>query len=269
MLINGAKKANTLFNMTRVSLSLLLLLHSFSAFTEPVTTLSKALRYKVIAEYPHNERLFTQGLEFHAGKLYESAGQYRQSSLSMYTLANIQAAQAITIDDQYFAEGISILNGKIYQLTWRAGKVFVYQADNLKKIQQLNYSGQGWGLCNNGHQLIMSNGSNILQFINPANFKTVRTLNVSENGKAVYRLNELEWVEGKIYANLWQSDRIVIINPNNGHVEGSINLSQLLPKELRKPTTNVLNGIAYDKNNKRLYVTGKYWPRLYEIEVLF
>ena len=157
---------------------------------------------------------------------------------------------------------------QLYQLTWRAGKALVFDVSNLQLLKHFDYPGQGWGLCNNGEQLIMSNGSDQLQFINPRDFSTVKTIAVTEQGKPLHKLNELEWVEGYIFANIWQSNRIVIIEPDSGQVLSSINLNGLLPEELRSADTDVLNGIAYDAKQQRLLVTGKNWPRLYHIQLL-
>ena len=233
---------------------------------------NKAYSYKIIKEYPHDPALFTQGLAFHQGKLYESAGQYHQSSLTVRSLESLQAEQRINIAKHFFAEGLTIFNQQLYQLTWKAGLAWVYAIDpanqnRLKQVVTHQYQGVGWGLCNNGQQLIMSNGSSTLQFIDPISFNTTSTLEVTENGLAISQLNELEWVEGKIYANIWHTDRIIIINPLNGEVEASVDLKGLLPKPLRTHKTNVLNGIAYDTKEKRLFVTGKYWPRLYHIAI--
>ncbi|WP_339672842.1 glutaminyl-peptide cyclotransferase [Dasania marina] len=247
-------------------LSLLLANNSFAddSFAEQAVS---QYGYTVVAQYPHDPQLFTQGLAFDQGKLYESAGRYGHSRLTVRELAYYTVLQQQVVQPQLFAEGITLLNNNVYQLTWKAGLALVYAARDLSPVAQHRYQGQGWGLCTDGQQLIMSDGSDQLHFINPDNFSRSHSINVTERGQSVTNLNELEWVQGKIYANIWMSSRIVIINPNNGHVEGSVDLSDLLPASLRKPNTDVLNGIAYDSQQQRLFVTGKNWPRLYHISL--
>lgn len=220
-------------------------------------------QYRVIKQYPHAREIFTQGLEIYKGQLLESAGQYGRSSLTQRTLEASVPLKSHSVPANYFAEGISQINGRIYQLTWKSGTVFVYEADSFKTLPSLAIEGEGWGLSNDGKALIMSNGSNQLHFIDPEDFSIQRSLKVSHQGKPVNYLNELEWVEGNIYANIWQTDWIVIIDPQSGHVTGKVNL-----KNLKPAGSDVLNGIAYDQANRRLYVTGKYWPHLYQIELL-
>ena len=220
-------------------------------------------QYRVIKQYPHDRQLFTQGLEIYQGLLLESAGKYGRSSLSQRTLDSSRPLKSHTLLANFFAEGISQLNGRIYQLTWKSGTVFAYDADNFNPLPSLAIKGEGWGLTNDGKALIMSDGSSQLQFINPEDFTISHSLTVSYQGKPINYLNELEWVEGKIYANIWQTDWIVIIDPQSGNITGKVNL-----KNLKPPGSDVLNGIAYDNVNRRLYVTGKYWPHLYQIELL-
>jgi glutamine cyclotransferase len=199
--------------------------------------------------------------------LYESAGGYGRSQLQFRALASNTPTASAPLNPSLFAEGLSILNHKLYQLTWKSGKALVYDPRTLKRVSHFNYQGQGWGLCNDGSQLIMSNGTSQLQFINPENFTVSHRITVRENGKPISWINELEWVNGYIYANVWQSNRILIINPKNGHVEAYVDLSTLLPVSLRNTTTGVLNGIAYHKASQKLYVTGKNWPKLYQIQL--
>lgn len=233
----------------------------------PSLQASQALSYKIIAEHPHDTQAFTQGLEFYQQQLFESSGRYGQSKVYSRSITNPQPNALANLHPSLFAEGISILDQKLYQLTWKAGKALVYSADDLSLLSHFDYQGQGWGLCNNGTELIMSNGSSQLLFINPQDFSISKRINVTDMGQAVTWLNELEWVEGKIYANIWRSDRIVIIDPQTGEVSAHVDLSGLLPKHLRTHNTNVLNGIAYQKSSKKLYVTGKNWPKLYQIEL--
>lgn len=183
------------------------------------------------------------------------------------TLDNNQALQVYRLDKQLFAEGITLLKNRLYQLTWKSQRGFIYDTDTLQPMAEFNIKGQGWGITNNGQQLIISNGSNQLTFINPSDFQVSHTLAVSIEGKALDKLNELEWIDGLIYANIWQSNWIVMIDPDNGNVVGKIYLKDLLPKNLKTAKTDILNGIAYDREQKRLLVTGKYWPRIYHIEL--
>ena len=243
--------------ISRVSL-LLLCLWVATANAQAVTE----YRYKVIEQYPHSTSIFTQGLEFYNGQLLESAGKFGESSLSLRAIPSDKILKSHPLPAAFFAEGITQLNGQIYQLTWQSGKVFVYDAESFEVLNTLTIKGEGWGLTNNGKELIMSNGSDQLHFMNPGNLELRRSLAVSLQGKPVSGLNELEWVEGKIYANVWRTDWVVIIEPDSGHITGMVNLKALKPKE-----ADVLNGIAYDSSQQRLYITGKYWPKLYHIEL--
>lgn len=227
----------------------------------------KQLNYHIINQFSHDPKLFTQGLAFNKDLLYESSGLYGQSYLLIRQLEKLQPIQQQPLADTFFAEGLTLHNNKLYQLTWKAGIANVYDANNLALLEQHRYKGQGWGLCSNGQQLIMSNGSSQLQFFSANHFQKQKAMTVTEAGKPLRLLNELEWVEGKIYANIWRSKRIVIINPENGRVEASINLAKLYPQNGQNLDENVLNGIAYDAINKRLFVTGKRWPTLYEIRI--
>ena len=221
---------------------------------------------QVVKRYPHDPELFTQGLEIRHGTLFESAGHYGKSQILHRTLDKTQANARHALKKRYFAEGLTVLDDRVYQLTWRAKRGFIYDRNNLKPLGQFSYRGEGWGLCNDGHSLIMSNGSSKLQFLNPETFQVQRSIEVTLNGHPITKLNELEWIDGQIYANIWQSDWIVIIDPTQGHVVGKANLSGLR-KAQASNTAGVLNGIAYDKQQQRLFVTGKYWPTLFEIEL--
>lgn len=224
-------------------------------------------RYRVVADYPHDASLFTQGLEFHNTTLFESGGHYGQSRLLTRKLNSSQTIAQHALKQRYFAEGLTVLNDKIYQLTWRAQRGFIYHRESLQPIGEFQYRGEGWGLCNDGQSLIISNGSARLQFINPHTFELERNIKVTLDGQPVYKLNELEWVDGLIYANVWQSDWIVMIDPVSGNVVGRVDLSHLLTRKQQKHA-DVLNGIAYDSQQKRLFVTGKNWPSLFEIELI-
>ena len=248
---------------TLVLLSPLLLLAQPVVSEIPVQT----YQYKVIAEYPQDPNFFTQGLEFHQGYLYASSGIRGKSALVIRDLSSLQPLRIQYLEKHLFGEGITIVDDKVYQLTWQSGRGFIYQANDLRPLGEFNVQGDGWGLTNNGQQLIYSDGSSKLRFINTENFAIEKEIIVRLNGKPIDKLNELEWVDGLIYANIWQSNWIVIINPEEGHIIAKVRLNDLLPSALRTDSTDVLNGIAYDKVQKRLLVSGKNWPRLYHIEL--
>jgi glutamine cyclotransferase len=223
--------------------------------------------YEVVASYPHDPKAYTQGLVFHDGVLYESTGQYDQSSLRKVELKKGKVKKKIDVPGQYFAEGMTILNGKIYQLTWMQHKGFVYDLKNFKLTGEFAYDGEGWGLTTDGHSLIMSDGTNQLRFIDPATFKVTKRVSVVDDNQPLTDLNELEYIRGEIYANIWKRDRIVRLDPETGRILGWIELEGLRPKETLQNGENVLNGIAYDEEHDRLYVTGKRWPTLFEIRL--
>ncbi|CUU11474.1 MAG: glutaminyl-peptide cyclotransferase [Fimbriimonadales bacterium] len=223
--------------------------------------------YRVVQTYPHDPKAFTQGLEYYNGFLYESTGLEGQSSLRKVELRTGRVLQIRRLPAEIFAEGITIFNNRIYQLTWRNGVCFVYERDSFRSDIEFRYTGEGWGLTNDGTHLIMSDGSDTLTFRDPASFAVVRQIRVQDQGKPVRDLNELEYIEGEIWANVWMTDMIVRISPKTGEVLGWIDLSGLLKPE-EASQAEVLNGIAYDRQNKRIFVTGKLWPKLFEIEVV-
>lgn len=224
--------------------------------------------YKVINTYSHDPGAFTQGLLLYDGKLYESTGIKGRSTLRLVDLKSGEVIQSYSMPDKYFGEGITVVNGNIVQLTWRSGTGFVYNMDDLKPVGRFNYEGEGWGITSDDKHLIMSDGSATLKFLDPHTFKVVGELEVHDKGRKVRMLNELEYVEGEIYANIFGADRIARIDPVTGRVTGWVDLSGLLTKEDKKKRVDVLNGIAYDKENKTLLVTGKLWPKLFEIEII-
>ncbi len=244
-----------------LSVTFLLLSSATTFAAQPVIE----YQYHVVERFEHDPELFTQGLEFHNGVLYESAGQYGQSQVITRTLDQPQPLLQHRLHRRYFAEGITLLNQQLYQLTWQSRQGFIYDPVSLKPKGKFTVKGEGWGLTNNGKELIMSDGSSRLQFIDPATFEVLRTITVRFENSTIDKINELEWIEGLIYANIWQSQWLVMINPDNGQVVGKVFLNDLLPKEQRTAKTDVLNGIAYDKDKKRLLVTGKYWPTLFHI----
>lgn len=230
--------------------------------------------FKIINSYPHDTKAYTQGLEYHNGFLYESTGQRGESSLRKVDITTGKVLQKIDLDKQYFGEGMTILNNKIYWLTWQAKKGFVYDLETFKLEKEFafNKSEEGWGLTHNETELIKSDGTNKIWFLDPITLKEKRAIQVYTNKYALDNLNELELIDGKIYANKYQQNAIVIIDMNTGAVEGVANLSDL-KTEMEKtqklvPEDEVLNGIAFDAENKRLFVTGKRWGKLFEIELI-
>jgi glutamine cyclotransferase len=226
--------------------------------------------YEVINVYPHDAKAFTQGLAFDdQGQLYEGTGLYGQSTLRKVDLKTGQPDPAtfFTHDPGYFGEGIAVVGDSIVQLTWRNNVAFVFDRQSLKHLRNIPYRGEGWGLTYDGTSLIMSDGTFRLKFVDPKTFRTLHILRVMDGKREVTHLNELEYVEGEIYANVWHSDRIARISPKTGKVLGWIDLEGLLkPQEIGHEEA-VLNGIAYDAKNKKLYVTGKNWPKLFEIRI--
>ena len=222
--------------------------------------------YNIINVYPHNESAFTQGLVFENGVLYEGTGLYGQSSLRRVELETGNVTQLISLPNQLFGEGITIFGGKIVQLTWISGKGFVYDKNSFELLQTFEYSTDGWGITHNGTSLIMSDGTATLYFLDPETFQTIDQIEVYDE-EPVTQLNELEYINGRVYANIWHEDKIAIINPQTGQVTGWIDLEGIRDL-VNQVTSDVLNGIAYDQNANRLFVTGKLWSKLFEIELV-
>jgi glutamine cyclotransferase len=223
--------------------------------------------FKVVAAYPHDPMAFTQGLAVEKGRLYEGTGVYGNSSIRRVDLKTGRVEKIHPIAEQYFGEGIAIVAGKLYELTWKSGLAFVYDLDSFNALQTFQYPTEGWGLTYDGEHLILSDGSAKLRFLDLGTFKTVREIAVHDGAQSIDKLNELEYVDGEIWSNIWYDDRIARISPKDGTVVGWIDMSGLYPRSARSNDA-VLNGIAYDRDAKRLFVTGKYWPQLYEIEVV-
>lgn len=221
--------------------------------------------YKVVHEYPHDPGAFTQGLEFRDGYLYEGTGLNGRSSLRKVQLETGKVVQRVEVAPQYFGEGITILNKLIYELTWQAHRGFIYDEAGFRVQRAFEYPGEGWGLTNDGTRIYMSDGTAHIRVWDGKTLKELRRIEVHDGNKPVLELNELEWVNGEIYANIWQTDRIARISPANGRVLGWIDMSGLLRD---RAGADVLNGIAYDALGKRLFVTGKLWPKLFEIQVV-
>lgn len=230
--------------------------------------------YKIINTYPHDKGAYTQGLEYKNGFLYETTGRKGESTLRKVNLETGEILQKVALDKRFFGEGMTIFNNKIYWLTWQARKGFIYDLETFKQLGEFNYnhSNEGWGLTHNDNELIKSDGTNKIWFLNSNNQSEKRNIQVYTNKYSIDNLNEIELISGKIYANKWQQNSIVIINPTNGIVEGVANLNGLRDivakdQELER-SDDVLNGIAYDKENNRLFVTGKHWGKLFEIKLV-
>jgi glutamine cyclotransferase len=240
-------------------------------FFHEVATPQKAdqipvLSVKVVHVYPHDPRAFTQGLEYYGGYLYESTGIAGQSSLRKVVLQTGEVIRKASLPPQYFGEGLTILHGKIYQLTWLAKKGFIYDLRTFRQVGEFPYETEGWGLTHDDRSLILSDGTNKIRYMDPLSFKVTRTIEVYAGREGVVNLNELEYVKGEIFANVWHSSRIARIDPHSGQVLAWIDLTSLVSQEQHSDEA-VLNGIAYDKATYRLFVTGKNWPKLFEIKV--
>lgn len=228
----------------------------------------KTYTYRVINSYPHDRNAYTQGLVFENGSLYESTGRLRRSSLRRIDMESGQVLQIHQLPDDFFGEGITIFGNRIIQLTWLSHIGFVYDKNSFEQLLDFSYETEGWGIATDGKRLIMSDGSETLYFLDPVSFQVTGTVQVRDDNKPVTALNELEYINGVIYANIWQTDRIIMVSPATGKVTGWIDLAGLLKAEERIEPVDVLNGIAYDAENDRLFVTGKLWPRLFEIELI-
>lgn len=234
------------------------------------------ISHKIISERSHKASLFTQGLEVKNGNFYESSGLYAKSHIVAYPITEPEgtwakmtapSTQKQRIPDRYFAEGLTLFNNKLYVLTWQEGTVFVYDANNFSLIKNLNYKGEGWGLTNDGKHLIRSDGSNKLFFHNAENFSVEKTISVKYQQEAIMNLNELEYAEGFIWANIWHDNRIVKINPTTGDVVGVLNFSAITKELKLKDAESVLNGIAYDAEKKAFWITGKQWPKMFLVKL--
>lgn len=223
--------------------------------------------YEVVKAYPHDSKAFTQGLVFYQGVFYESTGLNGSSSLRRVEIETGKVLKKIDVPNQFFAEGLALLNGRLYQLTWQTERGFVYDLDSFNKLREFNYAGEGWGLTRDARSLIMSDGSNRIRFLDPDTFEVQRMITVQDGKSDITQLNELEYIKGEIYANIWMQDRIARIDPQSGKVIAWIDMSGLHPPESRSDPGAVLNGIAYDEASDRLFVTGKLWPKLFEIKL--
>ena len=224
--------------------------------------------FKVINVHPHDRNAFTQGLIYEDGAFIEGTGLYRRSSLRRVSIETGDVLKYRELPPHLFGEGVTIYGNKIIQLTWRSNVGFVYDKDSFELLREFNYPTEGWGVTYDGKHLIMSDGTANLYFLNPETFEHEKQIGVHDDNSVVDRLNELEYVDGEIFANVFQTNRIARINPKTGKVVGWIDLTGILSSEDRRTPVDVLNGIAYDAEKKRLFVTGKLWPKLFEIELI-
>lgn len=223
--------------------------------------------YRIINTFNHDPTAYTQGLVAHDGYIYESTGKYGQSSIRKIELNSGKIIQKYNLADNYFGEGITIFQDKIIQLTWKSKTCFVYNLDDFKLIKKFSITTEGWGITHDGERIIYSNGSSTLFFLSPDTYELIGQIKVTAESKPVSNLNELEYVEGEIFANIWQTNTIARIKPESGQIKGWVELDGLLEQKDLPDKVDVLNGIAYDSNNNRLFVTGKLWPKLFEIEL--
>lgn len=226
------------------------------------------MTYSVVHRYPHDPEAFTQGLIYRDGLLYESTGLYGKSSLRKVELITGKVLQNKSIPPEYFSEGLTEWKHKLLQLTWREKTAFIYAIDTFDLIGKFAYPTEGWGLTNDGKTLILSDGTHTLYFLDPNSFRVIRRISVNDRGVRISQLNELEYIRGEIFANIWLTDRIARIDPATGKVLGWIDLAGLYPEKDRTPSADVMNGIAYDDEGNRLFITGKQWPFLYEIKLV-
>lgn len=226
--------------------------------------IAREVGYEVVNKFPHDPGAFLQGLVWHDG-FFESTGQFGRSSLRRVEYSTGKVLQQINLDSQYFGEGLALVDNRLIQLTWQSHRGFVYDQSSFKLLREFTYDTEGWGLTYDGKSLILSDGTDLLTFYDPDNFQPIRKVPVKFNGMALRDLNELEYIEGEIWANVWHSDRIVRIDPASGQVKSYLNLADILPE--RADPEAVLNGIAYDAQTKRIFVSGKLWPQIFEIRL--
>lgn len=230
-------------------------------------TEARQLSYEVVNSYPHDRTSFTQGLVWSDGGFYESTGQYGSSKLRRLEFPSGHVAREINLSPELFGEGLALVDKHLIQLTWKSHRGFVYDRDTFQLIKEFSYDTEGWGLTYDGTNLIMSDGSSDLFYIDPVSLKVIRKLSVKMNGRPIRELNELEFIGGEIWANVWETDLILRINPQTGSVNSYLDLKGILAPSDKRGDENVLNGIAYDAEHQRLFITGKLWPRIFEIRV--
>jgi len=244
-----------------------ILLAALLAASDAFAQAPKRYTAKVEESFKHDTGSYTQGLYFYKGGLYESAGQYGESSMRKVDLKSGKVLKRYNFDRKYFAEGSCVAGGKLFILSWRERTCFVFNPETFEKLGTFKYNTEGWGLTTDGKSLIMSDGSDRIYFRDPKSFVVTKEIKVTVNGRRLDYLNELEWIDGKIWANVYGTDTIVIIDPASGNVTGIVDCSGIYPQNLRKPSCDVFNGIAINPADGKIYVTGKYWPKLYRITI--
>jgi glutamine cyclotransferase len=228
---------------------------------------AQQVSYEVVSSYPHDPTSFTQGLVWHGGTLYESTGLKGESKLRRLEFPSGRVLKEISLAPEFFGEGLALVDSRLIQLTWQSHRGFVYDLETFRLLQEFSYDTEGWGLTYDGKNLILSDGSSNLFYLDPQTFRPIRKLAVTMNGRPVTELNELEFIEGEIWANVWQTDLILRIDPSTGQVASFLDLKGVLAPSDKTGREDVLNGIAYDSDKKRIFVTGKLWPRIFEIKV--
>jgi glutamine cyclotransferase len=254
--------------MLAVWLALICLLSGPATFGQALDAELPVYDYQVIKSYPHNPQFFTQGLLFHEGKLYEGTGRHGQSALMQLDLETGEVVSRRQLASRYFGEGIAVANGQLFQLTWRENMVFVYDAQTLAPVTSHFWPLEGWGLTWNGEHLILSDGTDQLYFVNPETFVAEKQVAVRVGDQPLHQLNELEYIDGEVWANVWMSQQIVRIDPQSGQVSGIIDLTGLADQTQTSGSDSVLNGIAWNEQTRQLVVTGKLWAHLFEIELV-
>jgi glutaminyl-peptide cyclotransferase len=236
-----------------------------TAQSEPAT--AKRISYEVVDSFPHDPDAFLQGLVWHEGGFYESTGLYGESTLRRVEFPSGKVLKKIHLAPDMFGEGVALVGDHLVQITWQTHRGFVYDRDTFRLIREFSYGTEGWGITYDGNSLIMSDGSSALTYLDPQTYQPVKKLNVTMNGRPVLELNELEFIEGEIWSNVWQTDTILRIDPQTGRVTSYIDMRGVLPREFRTGREDVLNGIAYDAEHKRIFISGKKWPRIIEIKL--
>ena len=228
---------------------------------------AQKVSYEVVASYPHDPKAFLQGLVWHDEGFYESTGQYGESSLRRVEFPSGKVIKQVKLTSDLFGEGLAMVDNHLMQLTWTTKRGFVYDRDTFQMIREFTYQTEGWGLTYDGKDLILSDGSDQLTYLDPQNFQTVRKLRVTRDGRPVTNINELEFIEGEIWANVWHQDVILRIDPATGQVTSFLEMKGLISREMVSNPEAVLNGIAYDPQSKRIFVSGKLWPLIFEIRL--
>jgi glutaminyl-peptide cyclotransferase len=229
--------------------------------------LAKLDTYEIVNSYPHDPEAFLQGLVWYDNGFYESTGLEGRSTLRRNEFPSGKVLKSVSLASDLFGEGLALVGDRLVQLTWKTHRGFVYDRESFKLLREFKYDKEGWGITYDGKNLVMSDGSSILLYLDPETFQPIRHLNVTWNGRPQDNLNELEYIEGEIWANIWQQDYILRIDPKTGSVKSYLDMKNLFPPQLRTGNENVLNGIAYDPKTKRIFVSGKLWPRIFEIRV--